>query len=99
MTHFIRAYLRTSTNEQNAQRARGFLDRYADNESGAHLQRPDLFRLLADSRPLVEAIDRLSRLARTEWENLKGIIRKREVRVVVVNVPTKEVPSLNSPFA
>jgi hypothetical protein len=47
---------------------------------------------LADSRPsdilLVEDIDRLSRLASTEWENLKGIIRKREVRIVAVNVPT-----------
>ena len=65
---------------------------YAENESGAHLKRPELFRLLADSRPsdilLVEDIDRLSRLASTEWENLKGIIRKREVRVVAVNVPT-----------
>ena len=59
MTHFIRAYLRTSTNEQNAQRARGSLDRfahehgvvicnyYAENASGAHLKRPELFRLLA----------------------------------------------------
>jgi DNA invertase Pin-like site-specific DNA recombinase len=104
MIHFIRAYLRASTNEQDAQRARGSLDRfahehgvvicnyYAENESGAHLKRPELFRLLADSRPsdilLVEDIDRLSRLASTEWENLKGIIRKREVRVVAVNVPT-----------
>ena len=104
MTHFIRAYLRASTNEQDAQRARGSMDRfahehnvvicnyYAENESGAHLKRPELFRLLADSRPrdilLVEDIDRLSRLASTEWENLKGIIREREVRVVAVNVPT-----------
>lgn len=65
---------------------------YAENESGAHLKRLELFRLLADSRPsdilLVEDIDRLSRLASSEWENLKGIIRKREVRVVAVNVPT-----------
>ena len=104
MTHFIRAYLRASTNEQDAQRARGSLDRfahehgvvicnyYAENESGAHLKRPELFRLLADSRAsdilLVEDIDRLSRLASTEWENLKSIIRKREVRIVAVNVPT-----------
>ena len=47
---------------------------------------------MADSRPsdilLVEDIDRLSRLASTEWENLKGIIREREVCVVAVNVPT-----------
>jgi DNA invertase Pin-like site-specific DNA recombinase len=65
---------------------------YAENESGAHLKRPELFRLLADSRSndilLVEDIDRLSRLASTEWENLKVIIRKREARVVAVNVPT-----------
>lgn len=104
MARFIRAYLRASTNEQDAQRARGSLDRfahehsvvvcnyYAENESGAHLKRPELFRLLTDSRPndvlLVEDIDRLSRLASTEWERLKGIIRKREIRIVAVNVPT-----------
>ena len=104
MIHFIRAYLRASTNEQDAQRARGSIDRfahehgvvicnyYAENESGAHLKRPELFRLLEDSRPsdilLVEDIDRLSRLDSIEWENLKGIIRKHEVRIVAVNVPT-----------
>ena len=74
MAHFIRAYLRASTNEQDAQRVRGSLDRfthehgvvicnfYAENESGAHLKRLELFRLLVDSRPsdilLVEDIDR-----------------------------------------
>jgi DNA invertase Pin-like site-specific DNA recombinase len=104
MTHFIRAYLRASTHEQDAQRARASLDRfahehgvvicnyYAENESGAHLKRPELFRLLEDSRPsdvlLVEDIDRLSRLANAEWERLKGLIRERKVRVVAVNVPT-----------
>lgn len=104
MPHFTRAYLRASTNEQDAQRARGSLDRfasdhgvvirnyYAENESGAHLQRPELFRLLSDSRPsdvlLVEDIDRLSRLASADWEKLKGIIREREIRIVAVNVPT-----------
>lgn len=104
MTRFVRAYLRTSTNEQDSQRACGSLDRfandhgvviynyYAENESGTHLQRPELFRLLTDSRPndvlLVEDIDRLSRLASAEWERLKGIIREREVRIVAVNVPT-----------
>jgi DNA invertase Pin-like site-specific DNA recombinase len=65
---------------------------YAENESGAHLKRPELFRLLADSRTrdilLVEDVDRLSRLVSTEWANLKGIIREREVRVVAVSVPT-----------
>ena len=104
MSYFVRAYLRASTNEQDAQRARGTLDQfahergvmicnyYAENESGARLDRPELFRLLADSRPrdvlLVEDVDRLSRLAGSEWEKLKNMIREREVRVVAVNVPT-----------
>ena len=73
-----RAYLRASTDEQDASRARaqieGFAaDRglpivgtYVENESGAKLARPELFRLLADSQPgdalLVEQVDRLSRL-------------------------------------
>jgi len=75
---FIRAYLRASTCEQNALRARGALEafavgrglriaaRYVENESGAKLHRPELFRLLADCEPgdvlLVEQVDRLSRL-------------------------------------
>lgn len=103
-TFFVRAYLRASTNEQDAQRARGTLDHfvrergvmicnyYAENESGARLDRPELFRLLSDSRPadvlLVEDVDCLSRLASPDWENLKTIIRQRQVRVVAVNVPT-----------
>ncbi|WP_082303525.1 recombinase family protein [Pseudomonas meliae] len=104
MTYFVRAYLRASTSEQDAQRARGALDsfarergvvicnHYAENESGARLDRPELFRLLADSRPsdvlLVEDVDRLSRLTGGEWEKLKKLIRERQVRVVAVNVPT-----------
>lgn len=104
MTTFIRAYLRASTDEQDAHRARGTLDRfaaeydvtictyYAENESGAHLNRPELFRLLADSRPrdvlLIEDVDRLSRLTAAEWDRLKLLMRAREVRVVAVNVPT-----------
>ena len=104
MTPFIRAYLRASTDEQDAQRARGMLDRfagdhgivicnyYAENESGAHLARPELFRLLTDSRPndvlLIEDVDRLSRLTAVEWDHLKVLIRERQVRVVAVNVPT-----------
>ncbi|MFM0515033.1 recombinase family protein [Paraburkholderia sp. RL17-373-BIF-A] len=104
MTYFVRAYLRASTDEQDAQRARGAMERfayehgvricnyYAENESGARLDRPELFRLLADSRPsdvlLVEDVDRLSRLTGTEWEKLKSLIRQCQVRVVAVNVPT-----------
>lgn len=104
MTFFVRAYLRASTQEQDAQRARGSLDDfaksrnvvicnyYAENESGAKIDRPELFRLLSDSRPrdvlLVEDVDRLSRLTANEWELLKNKIRDKDVRVVAVNVPT-----------
>ncbi|OVZ76804.1 resolvase [Yersinia kristensenii] len=65
---------------------------YAENESGARLERPERFRLLNDSRPgdvlLIEDVDRLSRLKGDEWEKLKAIIRQRGVWVVAVNVPT-----------
>lgn len=101
---FIRAYLRASTIEQDAQRAKETIvnfarDRnlaicnfYTENESGAILQRPELFRLINDCHPgdilLVEDIDRLSRLTSDDWENLKEMIRVKDVRVVAVNVPT-----------
>ena len=62
-TMFIRAYLSASTSEQDASRARGTLDAiafgqrlriaalYVENESGAKLHRPELFRLLANCEP------------------------------------------------
>jgi DNA invertase Pin-like site-specific DNA recombinase len=99
-----RAYLRASTKEQDATRARADLEAFAadrgltiattylENESGASLQRPELFRLLADSRPgdvlLVEQVDRLSRLNAADWERLRGEIRQRQVRVVALDLPT-----------
>ncbi|RSB23282.1 resolvase [Enterobacter cloacae] len=104
MTMFVRAYLRASTSEQDAQRARDMLDKfagehkiticnyYAENESGARLDRPELFRLLRDSRRgdvlLVEDVDRLSRLAGDDWNALKKMIGRKDVRIVAVNVPT-----------
>jgi DNA invertase Pin-like site-specific DNA recombinase len=60
---FVRAYLRASTSEQDANRAKDQLKAFAaerdlkiaacytENESGAKLARPELFRLLADSEP------------------------------------------------
>ena len=70
---FVRAYLRASTVDQDANRARDQLKAFAaerglkissfyvENESGAKLTRPELFRLLADSQPgdilLVEQVD------------------------------------------
>jgi DNA invertase Pin-like site-specific DNA recombinase len=101
---FIRAYLRASTDEQDASRARAALDtfaherglriaaRYTENESGAKLKRPELFRLLADCRPgdvlLIEQVDRLSRLTEIDWRQLRAEIDAKEVRIVALDLPT-----------
>lgn len=101
---FVRAYLRASTSEQDATRARAQLEAFAtergltiaafyvENESGSTLARPELFRLLADARPgdmlLVEQVDRLSRLTALDWEKLKGEIAARQLRVVALDLPT-----------
>jgi DNA invertase Pin-like site-specific DNA recombinase len=56
------------------------------------LARPELFRLLADSRPgdvlLVEQVDRLSRLKEEDWTKLKAELAARKVRVVALDLPT-----------
>ncbi|MER8622895.1 recombinase family protein [Mesorhizobium sp. M1143] len=101
---FVRAYLRASTKEQDASRARADLQAFAkerglkiaatylENESGASLARPELFRLLADCEPgdtlLIEQVDRLSRLNGADWERLKDEIRQRRVKVVALDLPT-----------
>lgn len=101
---FIRAYLRASTKEQDAFRAKADLKRFVDerglriaasyveNESGASFQRPELFRLLSDCQPgdvlLVEQVDRLSRLNAADWEKLKAEIAAKRVRVVALDLPT-----------
>jgi DNA invertase Pin-like site-specific DNA recombinase len=101
---FVRAYLRASTEDQDAERAKARLETFArerglkiaawyvENASGAKLARPELFRLLGDAQAgdilLVEQVDRLSRLARGDWEKLKTVIQGRGVRVVALDVPT-----------
>ncbi len=101
---FVRAYLRASTDEQDATRAREQLEAFAqerglsiaayyvENESGSKLSRPELFRLLRDARPgdllLTEQVDRLSRLGRDDWEKLKADLASRRVRVVALDLPT-----------
>ncbi len=101
---FVRAYLRASTKEQDASRARADLDAFAkerglaiaatytENESGASLQRPELFRLLGDCRPgdmlLIEQVDRLSRLNAADWQRLRGEIAAKRVRIVALDLPT-----------
>jgi DNA invertase Pin-like site-specific DNA recombinase len=101
---FVRAYLRASTDDQDANRARDQLQAFAaerglkiaawyvENESGATLARPELFRLLGDAQPgdilLVEQVDRLSRLKAEDWERLKAELTARRVRVVALDLPT-----------
>ena len=101
---FVRAYLRASTGEQDAHRARARLDafadehefsiaaRYVENESGAKLTRPELFRLLADCAPgdvlLTEQVDRLSRLTEPDWRQLRAEIEAKQVRIVALDLPT-----------
>jgi DNA invertase Pin-like site-specific DNA recombinase len=96
--------LRASTEDQDASRARADLNRFAserglavaayyvENESGAKLHRPELFRLLSDCSPgdllLVEQVDRLSRLGTGDWDALKAEIAARHVRVVALDLPT-----------
>ncbi|THV25082.1 recombinase family protein [Peteryoungia ipomoeae] len=100
----VRAYLRASTKEQDATRARVDLQSFAEergltivswyveNESGASLARPELFRLLLDCHPgdvlLVEQVDRLSRLNAEGWSKLKAEIAAKRVRVVALDLPT-----------
>ncbi|KQU73028.1 resolvase [Aminobacter sp. DSM 101952] len=101
---FVRAYLRASTKEQDASRAKADLETFAqdkglriaatymENESGASLSRPELFRLLSDCQPgdilLIEQVDRLSRLNAADWERLKDEIRQRRVKVVALDLQT-----------
>ncbi|VVO61138.1 hypothetical protein PS880_00808 [Pseudomonas fluorescens] len=101
---FIRAYLRASTTEQDATRAKqGLIDFaserghkiaafYVENVSGAKLERPQLFRLLDDSHEgdvlLIEGVDRLSRLTQDDWALLKAKIATKKVTVVSIDLST-----------
>ena len=101
---FIRAYLRASTADQDASRARASLEQFAEdhdqkvaawyveNASGAASDRRELRRLLEDASAgdilLVEAIDRLSRLPQAEWERLRAEIEGKGLRVVALDLPT-----------
>lgn len=100
----IYAYLRASTNQQDAKRAKAAVTKFAkdadqkvsswfiENESGAKLKRPELFRLLEvaerDDVLLVEQVDRISRLNAEDWETLKGVIVGKGIRIVALDLPT-----------
>ena len=99
-----RSYLRASTDEQDATRARAAVElfaaehglnivgTYVENELGAKLARPELFRLIADSRPgnvlLIEQVDRLSRLTAADWQKLRADLDAKQIRVVALDLPT-----------
>ena len=99
-----RAYLRASTPEQDASRARHDVEAFAaerglnivgtfiENESGAKLARPELFRLIANSKPgdvlLIEQVDRLSRLTDADWRKLRADLDAKQIRVVGLDLPT-----------
>lgn len=101
---FVRAYLRASTSEQDASRARDALEQFAtdhgqriaseylENESGAKADRPELLRLLKDAKKgdvlLIESIDRLSRLPADDWQKLRGAIDSKGLRIVALDLPT-----------
>lgn len=97
-------YLRASTKDQDAQRARVALEAfaadkgltitgvYAENISGTKLNRPELMRLLDTAQPgeilLCESVDRLSRLSQVDWETLKATIKAKGLRLVIADLPT-----------
>lgn len=101
---FIRGYLRASTNDQDAYRARAALIEFAaahghkiaafyvDNASGTKLERDQLNRLIDDSHSgdvlLIEQVDRLSRLQADDWEAMKTHIKDKGITVVSLDLPT-----------
>ena len=95
---FIRAYLRASTKEQDAKRAKSELIAFAndhghkitafyvENESGAILVRPKLMQLIEDAHKgdviLVEQIDRLARLNQADWDTLKRMLSEKKLSIL-----------------
>lgn len=106
--HDAHLYLRASTKDQDANRAREMLlafaeerrytvvGLYAENFSGTKLHRPELHKLLNNTQPgqilCVESVDRLSRLSQDDWETLKYTINSKGLRLVVVDLPTSWEP-------
>lgn len=97
-------YLRASTKDQDAFRAKALLEAfatdnglsvvatYSENISGTKLDRPELMRLLGTALPgevlLCESVDRLSRLSQSDWDSLKATIKAKGLRLVIADLPT-----------
>ncbi|MBK0123667.1 recombinase family protein [Pantoea sp. S61] len=104
---FIFGYLRASTQEQDALRAKTRLKDFAqlhnhriagwyvENASGAALHRPELMRLLQDTEPgdaiLIEQVDRLSRLDDNGWASLKKMINEKSLSIISLDLPTSHL--------
>ncbi len=100
-------YLRASTKDQDANRAKvalelfatekglGIVGVYAENISGTKLNRPELLSLLDTAESgdvlLVESVDRLSRLSQADWDTLKATIKAKGLRLVVADLPTSHM--------
>ena len=100
-------YLRASTKDQDALRAKASLESFASEKgltiagiysehiSGTTLDRPQLMRLLdaAQSGECIgcERVDRLSRLSQTDWETLKAKIKAKGLRLVIADLPTSHM--------
>jgi len=101
---FIRGYLRASTTDTDANRARAALIEFAaahghkvaafyvENVSGTALERDQLNRLIDDSHEgdvlLIEQVDRLTRLQDGDWEAMKTRIKGKGITVVSLDLPT-----------
>jgi DNA invertase Pin-like site-specific DNA recombinase len=110
---FVRAYLRASTDQQDASRAKEQLKAFAaernltvaawyvENESGASLQRPALLELIGEAEKgdilLLEQVDRLSRLDEKDWDTLKATLKAKEIRVVAQDLPTSWMMAVDDP--
>ncbi|MDF4820309.1 recombinase family protein [Vibrio parahaemolyticus] len=100
---FIRAYLRASTTDQDADRAKNELQAFAHEHnvriasfyteqlSGTKLERAELARLIEDSHQgdvlLIEKVDRLSRLPFEQWKELKQQLVEAGINIVVLDQP------------
>ncbi|SEF00786.1 recombinase family protein [Pseudomonas migulae] len=100
-------YLRASTKDQDALRAKASLESfakdkglvvaniYSENISGTKLHRPELIRLLDAAQPgeciVCESVDRLSRLSQSDWETLKAKIKAKGLRLVIADLPTSHM--------
>lgn len=97
-------YLRASTKEQDASRAKIVISDFStamnisitaffiENKTGTTLKRPELIKLLDICAPgdaiVIESIDRLTRLTDEDWQTLKSELAEKQIRIIAIDVPT-----------